>query len=326
MNIAVVGAGEAGKSLIENLKAQGNSLKVFLIERQSPSFRKSLLLDWLVGRVPDMDFFIDLERIKQDYPFVEVINDKATRINFEKKKLFFKDSQSLDFDKIVLCCGLSHKKISFQGSFKEGVYYLADGSVAKLKDNLIIFNDIIVYADTVLGLSLALRLSSLKDKEIKIISQDLNFIPDSCRSKVLDKLREKNIDVYLSQQISEALGESRTKAIKLSSGKFLACDVLILDTPYINNTDILRDSQQPNQIKGSLLEIDAYMNAGIDFCYACGDIANKNVESRRYFLANQKNARAQGRIVASNILGAKETFSVEENIISDALLENIIGV
>jgi len=323
MRVVVVGAGIAGISFVENIE-QMSGLEVCVVEKKDSPFRKYLLADWLVDKVPDSDFFILLDKLKEKFPFMESINDKAVRVNFDKKKIFFKENQPLDFDTLVLCCGLKSRKMDFPGVFKEGVHYLADSSPEKLKDNLKIFSNIIVYVETLSGIELAMKLSSLEDKEIKVVSADFDFLPDSRRAKLLDILKEKGIDVYLSVQITEALGESRIKALKLSSGKFLACDVLVLDTQCMADTDIVRDN--PQLVENNVLKVSQDLSTDFNFCFGCGDMVNPNLDNPRFFTDNKESALHQAGLVARNIQGGRETFSFPENVSLEPALDRVLGL
>lgn len=323
MRVVVVGAGVAGIAFMENLE-KVSDLEVCVVEKQEPPFRKYLLLDWLVDKVSDSDFFILLDKLKENLPFVKLINDKAVRVNFDKKKIFFKENQPLDFDTLVFCCGLKPGKMDFPGVFREGVHYLADPSPGKLKDNLKIFSNIIVYVETLSGIELAIKLSSLEDKEIKVVAANFDFLPDLHRPKLLDIFKEKSIDVYLSQQITEVLGESRIKASKLSSGKFLACDVLILDTQCMADTDIVRDN--PQLVEKNALKVNQHLSTDFNFCFGCGDMINPNIDNSKSFTNNRESASRQARLVARNIQGGRETFSFQDNVSLGPALDRVLGL
>lgn len=327
MRIVVIGAGLAGFSFLENLSASKDAfssqpLELFLIEKELPSFRRYLFLDWLVEKVPDSEFFIYPDSLKGNFSHIEVINDKATRINFDKKKIFFKEKEPIDFDKLVLSCGAKPQRKEFSGVFKEGVYYLGNCKPWTLKENIKIFDHIIVYVETLLGLLLIDKLSTLSNKEIKVVAQNLDFLPPEKKEQLLAQFKEKGIDIYLSVQISEALGESRTKAVKLSSGKFLACDILILDTLLFPDLDIIKDN--PDLLENEAVKVDQYLRTQFESCFACGTMINANLKSEHIYLDNKNLALNQSRIVARNILGLKESYSLTEKS-SQIEQDNILG-
>ena len=301
MKVVLIGAGVSGFSILKNLQ-DSKDFRIFLIEKQESPFRKHLLIDWLIGKVSDSDFFFPLESLKDKTPSLEVVKDRALKVNFEKKKIFLKESESLDFDKIILCCGVRAKRMLFPGVYKEGVYYLGE-EPSKLKQDLIIYEHIIIYSQTSLGIKLAKSLSSL-GKDIKIVIGDSPLFSQEFIRKIQIFLGEK-IPLYLNSQIEEALGEGRVRAIKLSIGKFLACDILIMDSGYLPNLSLLKD--YPTMVEESVLRVDEYLRAGFPDCLACGDIVNSKLLSQ-LFKDNKSLAEEEARIVANNILELKDKF------------------
>jgi len=299
MRLVVVGAGIAGVSLIEKLKDSG--FEITLIEKENPPFRKHLFIDWLLDKINNQNFFLPLESLKSNIPSLEIIQSRVLKVNLEKRKVFLKEYQSLEFDKIVFCCGLRGKRVVFPGVYKEGVYYLGEEAL-KLKQDLIIYGQIIVYAKTILGINLAKALHSL-NKDVKIIVDSPSF-SEELKQELISCLGEGNL--YFNSQIAEGLGEGRIRAVKLSRGKFLACDLLIIDSGYFPYTSLLRD--YPDLLsKEGFLKVDDYLKVN-DTCFACGDMTNPKVLEQT-FDNNKYLASEQAKVVADNLRGLRQTFS-----------------
>lgn len=303
MKVVIIGAGLGGFSLIENFK--NANFKIYLVEKENLSFRKYLFIEWLLGKVSDTDFFFSLE----NKPSLEIVRDRALRVNFEKKKVFLKEKEPLDFDKLILCCGLEAKRLLFPGIYKEGVYYLGEEPL-KLRQDLSIYEHIIVYAHTLLGVRLAEELSLLK-KQLSLIVESLEALPQEFRERIASL--KGAFPLYLNSKIAEALGEGRVKAVKLSTGKFLACDILIIDSGYIPNLSLLKG--YPDLLKEGLLKVDAYLRTEFKDCFACGDVVNPKL-LRESFKNNKDLAQKTARIVASNLLELKEKFVFSESELS----------
>ena len=323
MRVVLAGLGIAGKSFLDCLEKAQDDLQLFLVEKDTRPFKRYLFFDWLIDKVSDDDFFIGFEDLVNKFPSLEIISDKALRVNFDKKKIFFKEKEALDFDKLILACGTKHKRLEFPGVFKEGIYYMGDSSLINLKQTLRIFNNIILYLETFLGLELALRLASFPGKEIKIVVDNLDFIPLDYRQKLLDLFKQKGIDVYFNQTIVEVMGESRVKAAKISSVKFLACDILILDTMLSANTDLVKDN--PSFFNNATLDIGQYLNTNLDFCYSCGDMINLRLGSQRFLVNNREIASQQGDIVAANIWQNARSFCFPQQESEVKVLDNFFN-
>ena len=66
MRVVVVGAGQAGLVCINNI-AKVDDLQVYLIEKNNPSFKSYLLIDWLIDKASDSEFFIYSEDLKNNF-------------------------------------------------------------------------------------------------------------------------------------------------------------------------------------------------------------------------------------------------------------------
>jgi len=306
MKVVIIGGGVSGFSCLEHISRDREGINVALIEKEPFPFRKHLLLDWLAGKVSDTEFFISFEELRRTFSGIGIINDKAVRVNFDKKKVFLKKEDPLSFDKLVLACGLKPEKLNMPGQYKEGVYYLGGLKPLGLKENIRMFNHIIVYGETLMSVGLALCLRIIYGKEIKAVIPNFNSFPPGYKDKIAGIFREKGIDFLPGENISEALGESRVRAVKISSGKFLACDLLFLDTLLYPDADILKDV--PSLVSNSAVKVDDTLRLSSDFCFSCGDMINSDVYFQRGFAGNRDLASRQGAVAGSNLFEGKETF------------------
>ncbi len=301
MKIFVIGGGTAGLSFLKNLDGKDKKLDIVLVEKDKAFFNKSVFIDWLTNRVSDKDFFVNLDEFKDRFSSFKVINDKAVRINFDKNKIFFKDNPSMEYDKLVLACGSKPLKADFSGRYKRGVYYLADCDPLELKDIIQVYAHIIIYLETGYGLELVEKLTSLPDKDIKLVApDDLDWLSPEDKDKTLSFFKENNIDFYSQQNIQEALGESRIRAVKFSSGKFVACDNLILDKKLFPRNGILKDCSY--LFRGEQLQVssDLSLDNSRD-CFVCGDMVNRKTENAQLNDNFTIKAKKQGESVANNI-------------------------
>ncbi len=307
MKVVIIGGGISGSACIEHISRDKEGINVSLIEKEPFPFRKCLLSDWLAGKVSDTDFFVSFEELRKIFPGIEIINDKAVRVNFEKKKVFLKKGTPLSFDKLVLACGLKPKKLGIAGEYKEGVYYLGRVKPSGLKESIRMFNHIVVYGETLMSVDLSLKIRSICNKEIKAIIPEFNSFPSEYKDKIASIFRGKGIDFLPGENISEALGESRVRAVKMSSGKFLACDLLFLDTVLSPDTDIVKDT--PALIRNSAIKVDETLRLGYDFCFSCGDMINSDVYFQKGFAGNRDLAFRQGAAAGSNLFEGREIFN-----------------
>ncbi|MFH1318238.1 MAG: NAD(P)/FAD-dependent oxidoreductase, partial [Candidatus Omnitrophota bacterium] len=286
--ICVLGAGVAGLSFIKKVRSQGAQYKIRLIDNKRYSYNKREFISNL-----SVNDYFDLKRWAQDND-VEFIHDSVERVNPKRKKIYFKESDSIDFDSLIIATGLKSKKMSLKGEHREGFFYLSQMDPMKIKELLKVSCEISIYASSILGCKFARAINSL-GKEVKVIADSWDFLGED-KDRMIAFFQNKGIDVYLESEICEAIGEAGVKAVKIAPLKVFSSQAVVIDSGFIPNADFFDESVN---IK------DVFFSNHEDL-YFLGDVNCKNIEHEFFFNYNYDEAKYQGEVLGD--------FIVDENL------------
>jgi len=284
-DLTVLGAGNAARDLINKIRQQDKDCNIALIDKENYYFSR----DDAITYPGDIKRKIDLGEWA-DSVGIEFINDKVERINSQRRKIYLKQNQAREFQDLIVATGLASKKMTIKGEHREGFFYLSDMDSLKVRDLLRVTSEACIYVSTWLGLKLALSLVSL-GKEVKIVSYSFDFLGQE-KERVIELLKEKNIDLYLNSFIEEAVGEGMIKAVKISPLKVFSSQMVFIDSGFNPNLSFFEESIQPKDTIFTEKE-------GI---YLLGDVNFPNIENQVFFSSNHQRAMTQAGILASILL------------------------
>lgn len=303
--ITILGAGVSGLALADRISQADSKAKITLIDRNKYNFcPRDLIAN------PAADKRIELDDWSENR-HIHFINSFVERINIKRKKIYFKEGEPIDFNKLIIASGLTSKKMSIKGEHRDGFFYLSQLNRSEFKDNLRISQEVCLYVLTWLGLKLALAIRAL-GKEVRIISPNLDFLGDD-KNKVMDFLGEKGVKFNLGASIEEAVGESSIKAVKILPLKVFSGQLLIIDSGFIPNLDFFEE------------DIKAHDTFFTDCqeVYLLGDVNNSKIGDEKFFLFNHDDTLRQSLIFADFLLDSKKLEFSRKDVSLDNVKLNI---
>jgi len=308
MKLAVVGLGEFGHALIERLSLEKDlDLEIIAIDKRSLTFRKRYLFDWLRSDVTDEKFFFNYSVFENKFKSFQCLNDRLDRISFNKKTLFFKESEAVVVDKIVICTGSLPQKQDIAKSTKSGIYYLsAIESPFEFRQRIRMFEHVVMSISTSVGFDFLMKIIDF-NKDLKVILD----VDEKSLDLAKAILTSKGVDFYTGVKIVETFGEGEIKAIKLDSGKFLASDILCLDSVVCANAGFLSDSNYFDTEQDAFT-VDNNLRTRFDFCFALGEVIETDLEKRKVFKFSQEKVSKQVDTIVANLKKENVPFVWDE--------------
>lgn len=286
-DLHIIGAGIAARALVDEVRSKDKNCKITVIDKENIYFDKREFLCSL-----STNNKVDIPQWTQDNS-VDFIQANVERINPNRKKIYFKDRDVLDFDTLVIATGLVSKKKELKGEHREGFFYLSSIEPFKLKDLIRISRDATVYVSTILGIILALTLRA-RGLDVKIVCSDLDFLGED-KEAVVSALSDKGIMLYLDSQIEEAIGEGVVKAVKIIPFKVFSSHLVFIDSGFVANCSFFEEPLERR---------DVFFTNHPDI-YTVGDVTNTDVENEFFFYSNYQDAQVQGQLLADYFLEAK---------------------
>ena len=234
-----------------------------------------------------------------------VLDKKITRVNFKRQKIFTEEKVQIDYDFLVITEVPDQRCPDIKGNNKAGVF-----GMRKLKDVNQIVHDlpftktIAVQSDQCVGFQTAMAFMKAGKEVIFITSKSespFNILDMPESQWVADCVKEEKLHMHYGQSVSEILGESDVKAIRLQSGKVLACQMVLFEAVK-NNFKAFADSILDIREK---IYVNSQFQTNVNHVFALADACEGGDA--------QNDAYAQGQVVGEAILASLSHKICDEN-------------
>ncbi|MGD9014925.1 MAG: FAD-dependent oxidoreductase [Candidatus Omnitrophota bacterium] len=307
-NLVIIGNSAAGISAAEAIRAKDKDSKIIIISDEDyNSYCRCLISYYLAGEITEDKLVYRPESFYKENNLNLMLNHKVVKVEPKKNRVIFEDKTSIDYDTLLIATGASAKfPDNLKTVRKRGVFGLRTIQDTKEILSLVPLSS----SSCVLGgglISLKAAYGLLKQKqEIKVIVKS-NFV----LSQMLDekgarlfmhKFQNAGVEILTGRDIVEVVGNGDLKAVKLDTGKVIACSILVIGKGVNPNLDIIKDTKI-KQDKGIL--VDEYMKTSIPNIFAAGDVTQTFDIAYKNSAVNAlwPNAVEQGRIAGLNMLG-----------------------
>ena len=317
MKIVIVGAGPAGVSVVETVRAHDRGTEIVMLsaEPSLPYSPPAMADHFLTGSKAHLWRNSDwLQQMDLDYrKGVEV-----TGLQPDAHQLELRDGNKLEYDRLVIATG-SRLYAPVKGSDMPGVHNFkslsaAEAIVKQVKSGQA--KTAVIVGAGFIGMEIALLLRELgvAVTQIEMLDQVMSTMLDKDTAAIaLDLMQQNGVDVRLNTK-AEAFQDSGTaKAVRLSSGDVLEGDILIAATGVKPNIDFLDNSSIEHDWG---LHVDDHLRTNLPDVYAAGDVVEvpDRLTGETYVHAIFPNAVEQGRVVGLNLAGYETLYEGGERM------------
>ncbi len=244
---------------------------------------------------------------------IELIKSEVVEIDRDKKSVSTINGDVVSYDKLVLATGSLPIYLPIPGLDKENVF-IVKKDVAYLKNMLDVINeakDIVIIGGGFIGVKFADECKKNRDCNVTIVE-----ILPHCLQLALDAefcteaenmLTERGIKLLTNQRMEAILGDKQVSGVRLSDGKELKADVVIVGVGARPNVELANKAGlQIGPTKA--IQVDNYMRTITDAnIFACGDCAEKysffSGKPSRLMLASI--ATTEARIAGANLFNTR---------------------
>ncbi|MHA1470976.1 MAG: NAD(P)/FAD-dependent oxidoreductase, partial [Candidatus Asgardarchaeia archaeon] len=299
----IIGNGIAGFSAALRLRKLRKNAEIYIFTKEKyPIYDKRDLPFFISGKV-DEDYILltDLDFYEENN--INIIFGTVTFIDTDNYEIRLSDGEYYGYDKLIIASGSKPISKINQKIFQLPTYYLKTMDDAKsIKSALKTANNVVIIGGNQSSFTLAAELVDI-NKNVSLIIRKGNMtwnLFDDFSKIVISKLFSYlGVNFYPDVEISNV--DRKKKSIKLSSGKQIPADIVIIDENFTPNIDFLRKSK----IKvGEGIIVDHYFMTNVEDVYAIGDVAEvydviygKNMPHQGWEIAKE-----QGELVAYNIV------------------------
>ena len=314
--VVIVGAGLAGVSCAAELRAQGFTDPVTLLngETAEPYDRPPLSKGYASGQQSLDDIRLQASSWYQEQN-VRLENDcVVASVDVTSQSVTCTRDRVFQYEHLVLATGSRARELPIEGldgGDESKVHYirtLADSD--KVKAALKSGRRFLFVGGGVIGMELAATVAQAGCKATVIEAQANimgRFFPASVSDFLGAVHRDRGVEIVLNEQISEvSLAPGKEIQVELGNGETYLTDELVIGVGALPNTEV---AEAMGLEVSSGIVVDEYCRTSLPQVYACGDVAEfQHPRYGRVRWENWKHAQQHGRHAARCILGGSDHY------------------
>ena len=213
---------------------------------------------------------------------IDFIVDEAKELDPKKKKVALASGESVLYDRLLLATGSVSSVPPIPGMNKKNVFPVKKDVhyLKTLLDAMDYAKDLVILGCGFIGVEFADECKKNRDINVTIVEMldqclQIAFGEEACRccQEVENYLVEKGINIVTGTKLEEVLGDDKITAVKLSNGRKIKADLLIVGIGVRPNVDLAEKAGLAVG-KGGII-VDTTMRTSDSNIFACGDCASK---------------------------------------------------
>ena len=311
MHVVVVGAGQAGASLVAKLRNSGFDGSITLIgaETVPPYQRPPLSKAYLLGDMTLDRLFLRPESFYAEHRIDLRLNTRVTQIDRAAQTIAL-NGDVMPYDHLVLATGSDPRRLPASiGGALEGVFVVRDlADVDAMAPHVVEGKRALIVGGGYIGLEAA-AVAAKRGLEVTLVEMADRILQRVAAPETSDFFRALHqghgVTIREGIGLDRLLGEGHVTGARLSDGTELAADLVIVGVGITPATALAEaaDLAVENGIK-----VDARGRTSDPAIWAAGDCASFPWKDGRIRLESVPDAIEQAECVAENIMGADKDY------------------
>ncbi len=243
---------------------------------------------------------------------IDVVVDEAIKINRSEKTVTTKNDRKFAYEKLILATGSEPITPPIDGIDKEGVYpiYKDMDYLKKLIEEVKEAKNVLILGGGFIGVELADEISKIDGLNVSLVEMLPTLLPNSFDAEfsvvAREALESRGVTVLTDTKVEEISGDEKVEKVRLSDGREIAADKIIIGTGGLPNTKIASDAGL-NLGRGKGVLVDEYMRTNDPDVFAVGDCAAKRdfYTHKETSVMLASTATAEARIAGANLYSLK---------------------
>ena len=308
--IVIVGHSGATVRAIEEIRKSDSQSEVTLISCDGRlPYDRFKLADILAGNIKENQAFYQTDDFYKKFKVEVVCDQPISRISFKRSHVTGANKKQWEFDTLIIADTPETKLPVIKGNNKEGVFGCTRlGQIKEILKYLSLVKTVTVEVTNVLGIRIACAITRHK-KEVVIVVPTKNILSellDEESSAMCQQLFEQSgIQVISKNSVQEILGDLEVKAVRLTSGKVLASDMVIFDG---GSPDFKFFAESGLELE-ERIKINDHLRTNLSHVFAVDAVVALNglVATGAYDNTNEE-LEEQGRVVGANASGQDAVY------------------
>lgn len=271
--IVIIGNGISGITAARHIRKRCDDAITVISSESEHFFSRTALMYIYMGHMrfehtkPYEDWFWEKNGIALKHAHV-------SEIDFERKKLRFSESGTMDYDVLILATGSKSNRFDWPGQdlkSVQGLYSLQD--LESMERDTQGIDHAVIVGGGLIGIEMAEMLATRKIPVTFLVREGAfwnNVLPKEESEMVTRHIREHHIDLRLSTELKEIVGDAggRARAVITSTGEEIPCQFVGLTAGVHPNIAFVKDTALETD-RGIL--VDRFLRTNMPDVYALGD-------------------------------------------------------
>ena len=309
--IVVIGAGQAGATLVAKLRSAGHAGPITLIgeENAPPYQRPPLSKAYLMGEMAEERLYLRSAEFYESHDITLRLGQKVRAIDAVAKTVTV-GSDTLHYDHLALTTGSVPRRLpAAVGGDLGGVYTVRSlGDVDAMRPEFVAGRRVVIIGGGYIGLEAAAVAAKL-GLDVTVVEMAPRILQRVAAPETSDHFRalhgSHGVKILEGVGLDRLLGEGRVTGARLTDGRELPADFVIAGVGIVPATALAKMAgvEIDNGIK-----TDAHGRTSDPHIWSAGDCASFPWRGGRLRLESVQNAIDQAEVVAENMLGAAKSY------------------
>ena len=309
--IVVIGAGQAGATLVAKLRSAGHAGPITLIgeENAPPYQRPPLSKAYLMGEMAEERLYLRSAEFYESHDITLRLGQKVSAIDAVAKTVTV-GSDTLHYDHLALTTGSVPRRLpAAVGGDLGGVYTVRSlGDVDAMRPEFVAGRRVVIIGGGYIGLEAAAVAAKL-GLDVTVVEMAPRILQRVAAPETSDHFRalhgSHGVKILEGVGLDRLLGEGRVTGARLTDGRELPADFVIAGVGIVPATALAKMAgvEIDNGIK-----TDAHGRTSDPHIWSAGDCASFPWRGGRLRLESVQNAIDQAELVAENMLGAAKSY------------------
>ncbi|KRN92594.1 NAD(P)/FAD-dependent oxidoreductase [Pediococcus stilesii] len=304
-DIVVVGGSTAGFYLVKELRSEGFSGSIGLIEKEDslPYNRYKLSKDWMLSDDLNAPVFKP-ELFFMNNKIKIMLNTEVTSILKDQKKVVTASRKEIEYGKLVIAIGSEPRHLKINHDEAEGVFYLRNYHDAlAIKEWSKRVKNVVLIGAGFIGLELtsSLRKRGLNVTVVEYSNHPLGRVVGADVSQYfVDMHQDHNVEFRLGTSVKniQVNDQNEVKSVVTDSGETIACEMIIIGVGAVPNESI---TSSPFEFSKNIT-VNKFNETDVKDIYAVGDCTIWPFRDEMVHVEHWENAQNQGKNLATNLL------------------------
>ncbi len=212
---------------------------------------------------------------------IELITDEAINLDRDKKIVYLKDNEEIEYDKLVFATGSNPLVPPIPGVEKENVFPVKKefDYLKKVLQKMDGVKNIVIIGGGFIGVEFADECRKRRGVNVTVVEMQSHCLQLAMDDDYCDEakqiLEETGVKVLTDERVISINGGESVESVKLASGKELKADLVILGIGCVPNSELAEKvGLELGFRKG--IKVDRFMRSYSDAnIFACGDCCTK---------------------------------------------------